>query len=159
MTQEARDDGTYLVPGRPLRRAKIAALATYVPPRVLTNQDLETMVDTTDEWILQRTGIRTRHIVDPGVATSDLAKEAALEAMLAPVSRRTISGSSSWARRRRTPIFPSTACVLQDKIGARNAWGFDLGGACSGFTYALTVASTAGGDGRAPAARWPSAQT
>ena len=65
----------------PIRRADIKSLATYVPPRVLTNADLEKMVETTDEWIMQRTGIRERHIVDPGVATSDLAKEAALEAI------------------------------------------------------------------------------
>ena len=63
------------------RPTKISGLATYVPPRVLTNTDLEKLVDTTDEWILQRTGIRERHIVDPGVATSDLAKEAALKAI------------------------------------------------------------------------------
>ena len=63
---------------RLLRRARIASLATYVPPRLLTNADLEKMVDTNDEWILQRTGIRERHIVDAGVATSDLAKEASL---------------------------------------------------------------------------------
>ena len=66
--------------GRPLRRVKVASLATYVPPRVLTNRDLEEMVETSDEWILQRTGIRERHIVDPGSATSDLASEAAVAA-------------------------------------------------------------------------------
>ena len=64
-----------------LRRVRISGLATYVPPRTLTNADLERMVETSDEWILQRTGIRQRHIVDPGVATSDLAKEAALGAI------------------------------------------------------------------------------
>ena len=64
-----------------LRRVKISGLATYVPPKLLTNADLEKLVETTDEWILQRTGIKERHIVDPGVATSDLAKEAALGAM------------------------------------------------------------------------------
>ena len=66
-----------------VRRVEIKSLATYVPPRVLTNFDLEKMVDTTDEWILQRTGIRERHIVDPGVGTSDLAKEAAEKAIAA----------------------------------------------------------------------------
>jgi 3-oxoacyl-[acyl-carrier-protein] synthase-3 len=126
---------------RTVRRAKIASLATYVPPRVLTNADLERMVDTSDEWIIQRTGIRERHIVDPGVATSDLAKEAALRAIeqagLTPADIQLIIVATT------TPdtIFPSTACLLQDKIGAKNAWGFDLGAACSGFTYALTVAS------------------
>jgi 3-oxoacyl-[acyl-carrier-protein] synthase-3 len=122
-----------------VRRVKIAALATYVPPRVLTNFDLERMVDTTNEWILQRTGIRERHIVDPGVATSDLAREAALQALaqagLTPDDIGFIVVGTT------TPdmVFPSTACLLQHKIGASNAWGFDLGAACSGFTYALTV--------------------
>jgi 3-oxoacyl-[acyl-carrier-protein] synthase-3 len=118
---------------------KIAGLSTYVPPRLLTNADLEKMVDTTDEWILQRTGIRERHIVDPGVATSDLAKEATLGAMAqagitADQLDFIVVGTT-------TPdtIFPSTACVLQNKLHATRAWGFDLGAACSGFTFALTA--------------------
>jgi 3-oxoacyl-[acyl-carrier-protein] synthase-3 len=123
------------------RRTQISGLATYVPPRVLTNHDLEKLVDTTDEWILQRTGIRERHIVDPGVATSDLAKEAALHAIahagLTPNDIDFIVVGTT------TPdmMFPSTACLLQNKIGADRAWGFDLGAACSGFTYALTTAA------------------
>ena len=122
-----------------LRRVKIAGLSTYVPPKVLTNDDLEKLVDTSNEWILQRTGIKERHIVDPGVATSDLAKEAAVGAMrqagVAPDEIGFIVVGTT------TPdtIFPSTACNLQHKIGAHNAWGFDLGAACSGFTYALTT--------------------
>ena len=121
--------------------ARIASLATYVPPRILSNADLERMVDTNDEWIVQRTGIRERHIVDPGVATSDLAKEASLAALaragLRPDDIEFIVVGTT------TPdtIFPSTACVLQAKIGASRAWGFDLGAACSGFTYALTTAA------------------
>lgn len=122
-----------------LRRAKIAALATYVPPRVLTNFDLERMVDTTNEWILQRTGIRERHIVDPGVATSDLAREAALQALAQAGLDPTDVGFIVVGTTTPDMIFPSTACLLQHKIGASNAWGFDLGAACSGFTYALTV--------------------
>ena len=126
---------------RPTRtcRARIASLATYVPPRVLTNADLERMVDTSDEWILQRTGIRERHIVDPGVATSDLAAEAAREAIvragLTPADIDVIIVGTV------TPdmLFPSTACLVQYKIGAPQAWGFDLSAACSAFTYALTV--------------------
>jgi 3-oxoacyl-[acyl-carrier-protein] synthase-3 len=120
---------------------QISALATYVPPRVLTNADLEKMVDTTDEWILQRTGIRERHIVDAGVATSDLAKEASLRAIarakLTPQDIDFIVVGTT------TPdtIFPSTACLLQHKIGATRAWGFDLGAACSGFTFALSTAT------------------
>ncbi len=123
------------------RSVRIVGLATYAPPRVLTNADLEKMVDTSDEWIVQRTGIRERHIVDPGVATSDLAREAALcairQARLTPQDIEFIVVGTT------TPdmIFPSTACLLQTKIGATHAWGFDLGAACSGFTYALTTAA------------------
>jgi 3-oxoacyl-[acyl-carrier-protein] synthase III len=123
--------------GRPV---KIAGLATYVPPRLLTNADLEKLVDTTNEWILQRTGIRERHIVDPGVATSDLAREAALGALAeAHVSAEQL-GVIVVGTTTPDTIFPSTACNLQVRIGASRAWGFDLGAACSGFNYALTVA-------------------
>ena len=123
------------------RPTKISGLATYVPPRLLTNKDLEKLVDTSDEWILQRTGIRERHVVDAGVATSDLAKEAALKAIahagLTPHDIDFIVVGTT------TPdmMFPSTACLVQNKIGADRAWGFDLGAACSGFTYALTTAA------------------
>jgi 3-oxoacyl-[acyl-carrier-protein] synthase-3 len=119
--------------------AEIKSLATYVPPRLLTNADLERLVETNDEWILQRTGIRERHIVDPGVATSDLAREAALCAIdragLTPADIDLIIVGTV------TPdmLFPSTACLVQDKIGATRAWGFDLSAACSAFTYSLTV--------------------
>ncbi|MXY23145.1 MAG: ketoacyl-ACP synthase III [Acidobacteria bacterium] len=122
-----------------LRRVKVAALGTYVPPRVLTNADLERMIDTSNEWILKRTGIRERHIVDEGVASSDLGREAALaalsEAGVAPEQVGFIVVATT------TPdmFFPSTACLVQHKIGATNAWGFDLGAACSGFTFALTT--------------------
>jgi 3-oxoacyl-[acyl-carrier-protein] synthase-3 len=122
-----------------MRRVKIAGLATYVPPRVLTNADLEKMVETTDEWILQRTGIRERHIVDPGVATSDLAKEAAICAMRQAGVTPDQIGFIVVGTTTPDTIFPSTACTLQYKIGASGAWGFDLGAACSGFTYSLTV--------------------
>ena len=124
--------------GRP---TTIASLATYVPPRLLTNADLEKLVDTSDEWILQRTGIRERHIVDPGVATSDLGAQAALKAIekagLAPDDIGVIVVGTV------TPdmMFPSTACLIQNKIGAKHAWGFDLSAACSAFTYSLTAAS------------------
>ena len=120
-------------------RAEIKSLATYVPPRLLTNADLEKLVDTSNEWILQRTGIRERHIVDEGVATSDLAKEAAIVAIdragLTPDDIDLIIVGTV------TPdmLFPSTACLVQQKIGASRAWGFDLSAACSAFTYSLTV--------------------
>jgi len=126
---------------RSLCRARISSLATFVPPKVLTNADLEKMVDTSDEWILQRKGIRERHIVEPGVATSDLATEAAKKAIaragLTPADIDFIIVGTT------TPdmLFPSTACLVQHKIGATHAWGFDLFAACSGFTYALTTAA------------------
>jgi 3-oxoacyl-[acyl-carrier-protein] synthase III len=122
-----------------LRRVKIAGLSTFVPPRVLTNDDLERLVDTSNEWILQRTGIKERHIVDPGVATSDLAKEAAMGAMRQAGVTPDQIGFIVVGTTTPDTIFPSTACMLQDKIGARHAWGFDLLAACSGFTYALTT--------------------
>ena len=126
------------VGGRP---TTIKALATYVPPRVLTNGDLEKLVDTTDEWIMQRVGIRERHIAGPGVATSDLGKEAAIAAIaragLTPDDIGVIITGTV------TPdmMFPSATCLIQHKIGAHHAWGFDLSAACSAFTYSLTAAS------------------
>ena len=123
-----------------LRGTKISGLATYVPPKLLTNQDLEKMVETSDEWILQRTGIRERHIVEPGVATSDLAKEASLKAIAQAGLTPDDIGFIVVGTTTPDTIFPSTACLLQSKIGAKHAWGFDLGAACSGFVYALTTA-------------------
>jgi 3-oxoacyl-[acyl-carrier-protein] synthase III len=125
---------------RTMRRVKIAGLGTYVPPKLLTNADLEKLVDTNNEWILQRTGIRERHIVDPGVGTSDLAREAAVAAMAEAGVTPEQVGFIVVGTTTPDMIFPSTACLLQAKIGAVNAWGFDLGAACSGFTYALTTA-------------------
>ena len=126
---------------RQLRPVKIAGLSTYVPPRVLTNADLEKLVNTSDEWILQRTGIRERHIAEPGVATSDLAKIAAEGAMKEAGITAADVGFIVVGTTTPDTIFPSTACMLQTKIGAPHAWGFDLGAACSGFTYALTTAA------------------
>src|SRR3974390_2456691 len=119
--------------------AKITGVAGYVPTRILSNADLERMVDTNDEWIRTRTGIRERHIVDKGTATSHLATEAAKlllsETNTNPEDIELIIVASV------TPdmMFPATACLVQDRLGAKKAWGFDLSGACSGLTYALTV--------------------
>ncbi len=122
-----------------LVRAKISALGTYVPPRLLTNADLEKMVETSNDWIVDRTGIRQRHIVDKGVATSDLSVEAAKRAL----AERGIGASDLDAIivATVTPdmLFPSTACVVQHKLGAKGVWGFDLSAACSAFVYGLQV--------------------
>lgn len=120
-------------------RVKISALGTYVPPRLLTNYDLEKMVDTSHEWIMERTGIRERHLVDKGVATSNLAVEAAKIAL----AQRGIEASELDAIivATVTPdmMFPATACLVQDRLGAKNCWGFDLVAACSSFIYGLQV--------------------
>jgi len=119
--------------------AKITGVAGYVPPKVMTNADFEKIVDTNDEWIRTRTGIRERHVVEKGMASSHLATEAA-KALLAqtktdPEEIDLIVLASV------TPdmFFPATACLVQCRIGAKRAWGFDLSAACSGFSYALTV--------------------
>ena len=117
-------------------RVKISALGTYVPPRILSNADLEKMVETSNDWILERTGIRERHLVDKGVATSDLAVEAGRKAL----AQRGIAASDLEAILVATVtpdmFFPST-CLVQHKLGARGVWGFDLSAACSAFLYAL----------------------
>lgn len=121
------------------RRAKITALGTYVPPRILTNQDLEKMVETTDQWILERTGIRERHLVDKGVAASDLAVEAVKNLLKShPFDLQSVDlivvGTV-------TPdmMYPSTACLVQNKLGIHRTWGFDVSAGCSGFVYALNA--------------------
>ena len=119
--------------------AKITGVARYLPPRLLTNDDLEKMVDTNHEWIFERTGISERHIVDKGVAASHLATEAARQLLeqkqVAPEDIDLIIVATV------TPdmLFPSTACLVQNNLGCRRAWGFDLIAACSGFVYAVTV--------------------
>src|SRR5580704_12524682 len=127
--------------------AKITGVAGYLPPRVVTNADLEKRVDTNDEWIRSRTGIRERHYADPGVAASHLGTEAAKKLLaqknLNPEEIELIVVASV------TPdmLFPATACLIQDRLGAKNAWGFDLSAACSGFAYALTVGAQFVGSG------------
>src|SRR5262249_1990373 len=119
--------------------AKITGVAGYVPPKVLTNADLEKIVETNDEWIRTRTGIRERHIVDNGMATSHMAVEASkcvLQQTKTPAAEIDLIVLASV-----TPdmFFPATSCLVQERIGARKGWGFDLAAGCSGFSYALTV--------------------
>ncbi len=122
--------------------AKITALGCYTPERVLTNADLEKLVETTDQWILDRTGISERHIAAPEQATSDLAYEAAKIALaqrgIDPTELDVIIVCTV------TPdmLFPATACLVQNRLGAKGAWGFDLVAACSGFVYGLTTAAS-----------------
>jgi 3-oxoacyl-[acyl-carrier-protein] synthase-3 len=122
-----------------MRRATITGWGKYLPPNVMTNKDLEQIVDTTDEWIQKRTGIKQRRIADEDTATSDLALEASQEALekanLDPKDLDLIIVSTV------TPdmVFPATACIIQDKIGADNAAAFDLEAGCSGFVYGLSV--------------------
>lgn len=122
-------------------QAAITAVGGYVPEKILTNKDLEKMVDTTDEWIQTRTGIKERHILEDGRATSDMAVIAVNELLkkrgISPmeidmVICATITGDL---------IFPATANIVCDKVGAKNAWGFDLAAACSGFLFALETGS------------------
>ena len=119
------------------RRAKISALGTCVPPKVLTNQDLEKMVETSDQWIIERTGIRERHVLEKGKGVSDICVEAAKKCLAArgiePNEVEAIIIGTV------TPdmMFPSTACLVQDKLGAKGAWGFDVSAGCCGFVYAL----------------------
>ncbi|MBK9142084.1 MAG: ketoacyl-ACP synthase III [Candidatus Melainabacteria bacterium] len=122
-----------------MARAKITAVGAGIPPGLLTNQDLERMVETSDDWIVERTGIHRRHIVDKGVACSDLATEAAMEILretglpaeeIDLIIVATITPDMQ---------LPATACLVQDRIGAKKAWGFDMSIACSGFLYGMAV--------------------
>ena len=120
--------------------SRIVATGSYLPSKVLTNRDLEVMVDTTDEWIHSRTGIRQRHVAADAEATSDLALEASRAALakagIAPQALDLIVVATT------TPdmVFPSTACILQAKLGARDCPAFDVQAVCSGFIYGLATA-------------------
>jgi 3-oxoacyl-[acyl-carrier-protein] synthase-3 len=120
--------------------SRIVGTGSYLPAQILTNDELATRVDTSDEWIRSRTGIRQRHIAAPGEKTSDLALAAAREALaaagLAPAEVDLIVLATT------TPdmVFPSTACILQDKLGTRNGPAFDVQAVCSGFVYGLGLA-------------------
>lgn len=121
------------------QRASITGIGSYLPGKVLTNYDLEKMVDTSDDWIIQRTGIKERRIVENGQITSDLATQASLRAMedagVSPHDLDMIITSTI------TPdhIFPSTSCFIQQKLGATRASAFDILAACAGFIYALSI--------------------
>ena len=119
--------------------AKITGVAGCVPPKVLTNADLEKMVATNDEWIRTRTGIRERHIAEKGTPTSHLAIEAAKILLAQTKTDPTEIDLIVIATVTPDMMFPATACLVQDQLGAKNAWGFDLSAACAGFAYALTV--------------------
>ena len=121
------------------RNVKITSVGCYVPPKTLTNADLEALVETNNEWIVSRTGIHSRHIAGDEMATSDLAVEAARVAL----DQRNLTGDDveTIIVCTVTPdmLFPSTACLVQDRLGAKQAWGFDLVAACSGLLYGLTT--------------------
>lgn len=116
-------------------------LGIHVPSRILTNADLERMVETSDEWIVARTGIRTRHIVEPGQASSDLAVPAAEAALQEAGLDASVLDLIICATTTPDMIFPATACLVQDRIGAKNAGAFDLLAACSSFVYAVISAA------------------
>lgn len=125
-----------------MQRSRIISTGSYLPEKILSNSDLETMVDTSDEWILERTGIRERRIADESQAASDLAYEASKQAIeraglkaddIDMIIVATVTGDMP---------FPSTACFLQNRLGATNAVGFDINAACSGFLYALYIADS-----------------
>ena len=118
---------------------KISALGCYVPPGVLTNKDLERMVDTNSEWIVERTGICERHIAAPDMATSDMGTEAARVALAARGIMADELDAILVCTVTPDMLFPSTACLIQDRLGAHHAWGFDLIAACSSFLYGLTT--------------------
>ena len=120
-------------------KAKITGLATYVPPKTLLNSELEKMINTTNQWILDRTGIEKRHIVEKGVGTSDLAVEAVRKLLIQKELKPDDIDMIIVATVTPDMFFPSTACLVQHKLGASRLWGFDLSGACCGFVYALST--------------------
>jgi 3-oxoacyl-[acyl-carrier-protein] synthase III len=121
--------------------ARIIGTGSYVPPRVLTNADLEKLVDTSDEWIVTRTGISERHIASDDEATSDLAYHAATAALESAGVDAADLDMILVATATPDMFFPSTACVLQDRLGARRSGALDISAACSGFIYGLAVAN------------------
>jgi len=129
--------------------ARITGVAGYVPPNAVTNADLEKRIETSDEWIRTRTGIHQRHYAEKGVAASHLAVEAVKKLLAQKNVNPEEIDLIVVATITPDMLFPSTACLVQDRIGAKNAWGFDLSAACSGFVYALTVCTQFVGAGNA----------
>ncbi len=121
--------------------AGIIGIGCYLPEKKLTNQDLEKMVDTSDAWITERTGIKTRHIAAPDQATSDLAYEAAVRALADADTKPEELDLIIVATESPDYKYPSTACLLQARLGAKNAAAFDLSAGCSGFVYGLGIGS------------------
>lgn len=127
--------------GRTLQRTRISGTGSYFPEKLLTNKDLEKMVETDDQWIRERTGIASRHIAADGQFTSDLGYEASLKALeMAELSPEDID-MIIFATVSPDQPMPNTACVLQKKLGCRNVVAFDLSAACTGFVYSLSVAN------------------
>jgi 3-oxoacyl-[acyl-carrier-protein] synthase III len=120
-------------------RAAITAVATYVPERVVTNAELATRLDTSDDWIITRTGIRERRLGAPGETTSTMGSEAVRRLLAARGLGPDQVGALIVATVTPDMMFPATACLIQDQVGLVNTWGFDLSAACSGFLYALTT--------------------
>jgi len=120
-------------------RAAITAIASYVPDRRVTNAELATRLDTSDDWIVTRTGIRERRIGGPGETTSTMSAEAVRRLMAQRGLGPDDIGALIVATVTPDMMFPATACLVQDQVGLRNTWGFDLSAACSGFLYALTT--------------------
>ncbi len=123
-----------------MKYSRIAGTGSYLPKKILTNADLEAMVDTTDEWIVSRTGIRQRHIAADGEFTSDLSVEAARRALVSAGIEASEIDLIIIATTTPDRIFPSTACLVQDKLGISNCPAFDIQAVCSGFVYAIATA-------------------
>ena len=123
-------------------RAAITGVASYVPKKVITNFDLEKMVDTNDEWIQSRTGIKERRVAAEGEASSDMSVSAVNKLLAETGTKAEEIDAIIVATVTPDMLFPSTAALIQEKIGAHNAWGYDLSGACSGFLFALKSGSS-----------------
>jgi 3-oxoacyl-[acyl-carrier-protein] synthase-3 len=125
-----------------MKYSRVVGTGSYLPPRIVTNHELATRIDTTDEWIVSRTGIRQRHVADERQTSSDLALEAARAALAAAGTAAGDLDLIIVATSTPDYVFPSTACLLQAKLGVRGCAAFDVQAVCSGFVYALAVADS-----------------